>query len=145
MTAGQTTTMGRPGVVTFVGILVYINAAIAAVNSIGTFMNSDSLLWKDAYNATTTELIWLAVFEAVLAVLLLLVGSGVMSGAKWARMAVAIVVGIRVVSLSWWALTHLGIGVFSWHLIIALAFGFFVLWALYGKDESNAFYEGGRV
>ena len=142
MTETGTTTTNRPGVITFVGIIVYINAAIAAVNSVGTFMNSDSLLWKDLYNATTTELIWLAIFEAALAVLLVLVGSGVMSGAKWARMGVAIVVGLRVVSLSWWGLTHLGIGIFSWNLIIAVAFGLFVLWALYGKDESNAFYEG---
>ena len=142
MSTGQVTTASRPGVVTFVGIVVYINAAIAAVNSIGTFMNSDSLLWRDAYNATTTQLIWLAIFEAALAVLLLLVGSGVMSGAKWARMAVAVVIGLRVVSLSWWMLTHLGNGIFTWNLIIAVAFGLFVLWALYGKDESNVYYEG---
>jgi hypothetical protein len=36
----------------------------------------------------------------------------------------------------------LGSGIFTWNLIIAVAFGLFVLWALYGKDESNVFYEG---
>jgi hypothetical protein len=29
----------RPGVVTLVGIVVYINAAIAAVNAVGTFLS----------------------------------------------------------------------------------------------------------
>ena len=132
----------RPGVVTLVGIVVYINAVIAAVNAVGTFLNRDAAAWQATYNATETELLWLAIIEGVLAALLFAVGSGVMSGVKWARLAVGIVVGLRLAALTWFMLTHLGAGAFTWGTVIALGLGLFVLWALYGKDESQAFYEG---
>ena len=132
----------RPGVVTLVGIVVYINAVIAAVNAVGVFLNRDNTVWQATYNATETELLWLAIIEGVLAALLFAVGSGVMSGVKWARLAVGIVVGLRLAALTWFMLTHLGNGVFTWGTVIALGLGLFVLWALYGKDESQAFYEG---
>lgn len=132
----------RPGVVTLVGIVVYINAVVAAVNAVGTFLNRDNAVWHAAYNATESELFWLAVIEGLFAILLFAVGSAVMSGQKWGRLAVGIVVGLRVAALSWFMLTHLGNGVFTWGTVIALALGLFVLWALYGKDESIAFYEG---
>ena len=132
----------RPGVVTLVGIVVYINAVIAAVNAVGVFLNRDNTVWQATYNATETELLWLAIIEGVLAVLLFAVGSGVMSGAKWARLAVGIVVGLRLAVLTWFMLTHLGAGAFTWGTVVALGLGLFVLWALYGKDESQAYYEG---
>ena len=132
----------RPSVVTLVGIVVFINAVIAAVNSIGIFLNRDDAAWHAAYNATESELLTLAVIEGVLALLLFAVGSAVMSGQKWGRLAVGIVVGLRVAALSWFMLTHLGNGAFTWATVIALGLGLFVLWALYGKDESIAYYEG---
>ena len=142
MTEGAMTAPSRPGVVTLVGIVVYINAAIAAVSAVQVFLNRDNAAWHRAYNATENELLWLAIIEGVLAVLLFAVGSGVMSGAKWARLAVGIVVGLRLAVLTWFMLTHLGAGAFTWGTMISLAIALFVLWALYGKDESTAFYEG---
>lgn len=132
----------RPGVVTLVGIVVYINAAIASVTAVATFLNRDAAAWQATYNATENELLWLAIIEGVLAVLLFAVASGVMSGAKWARLAVGIVVGVRLAVLTWFMLTHLGAGAFTWGTVVSLAIGLFVLWALYGKDESAAYYEG---
>ena len=132
----------RPGVVTLVGIVVYINAAIAAVNAVGTFLNRNDAAWQSAYNASESELLTLAIIEGALAVLLFAVGSGVMAGVKWARLAVGVVVGLRLAALSWFMLTHLGNGAFTFSTVIALALGLFVLWALYGKDESEAYYEG---
>jgi hypothetical protein len=142
MTEGAMTAPSRPGVVTLVGIVVYINAAIAAVNAVGIFLNRDNALWHAVYNASDSDLVLLAVVEGVLAALLFAVASGVMSGAKWARLAVGIVVGLRVAALTWFMLTHLGNGVFTWSLVISLSIGLFALWALYGKDESVAYYEG---
>ena len=132
----------RPGVVTLVGIVVFINAAIAAVTAISTFLNRDDAAWQAVYGATDSDLLLLAIVEGVLAVLLFAVGSGVMSGVKWARLAVAIVVGLRLAVLTWFMLTHLGAGAFTWGTVVSLAIGLFVLWALYGKDESAAYYEG---
>ena len=132
----------RPGVVTLVGIVVYINAAIAAVNALATFFNRDDANWQAVYGQTSNELFWTSMVEGAFAVLLFLVASGVMSGAKWARLGVAVVVGLRLVALSWFMLTHLGNGAFTWGTIISLGLTLFVLWALYGKDESIRYYEG---
>lgn len=142
MTEGAMTAPSRPGVVTLVGIVVYINALIAAVNSVGIFLNRDNAIWHAVYGASDSDLVLLAVIEGVLAVLLFAVGSGVMSGVKWARLAVGIVVGLRVAAMTWFMLTHLGNGVFTWGLVVSLSIGLFALWALYGKDESVAYYEG---
>lgn len=132
----------RPGVVTLVGIVVFINAVLAAVAAVAVFFNRDASDWQAAYRMTETELLWLAIIEGVLAVLLFLVGAGVMSGAKWARLAVGIVMGLRVAALTWYMLTHLGEGAFTWATVISMAFALFVLWALYGNDRSQAYYEG---
>ncbi len=130
----------RPGVVTLVGIVVYINAAIAAVDAVGTFLNRNDAAWQSAYNASESELLTIAIIEGALAILLFAVGSGVMAGVKWARLAVGVVVGLRL--LSWFMLTHLGNRAFTFSTVIALALGLFVLWALYGKAESETHYEG---
>jgi hypothetical protein len=132
----------RPGVVTLVGIVVYINAAIAAVTATATFLNRNDSAWQSAYGQTDSELLVTAVIEGLFAILLFAVASGVMSGVKWARIAVAIVVGLRVAVLTWYMLTHLGNGAFTWNTLVAMSIGLFVLWALYGKDESVTYYEG---
>jgi hypothetical protein len=132
----------RPGVVTLVGIVVYINAALAAITAIAVFLNRDNGEWQSIYRASENELLTLAIVEGLVAILLFAVGSGVMSGIKWARVAVAIVVGLRVAVLTWYMLTHLGAGAFTWSTVISMAIGLFVLWALYGKDESVAYYDG---
>jgi hypothetical protein len=132
----------RPGVVTLVGIVVFISAIVAGVTAIAVFFNRDDSVWQDAYGVSENELLWLAIIEGVLALLLLAVGAGVMSGAKWARLAVAIVFGLRLAALTWFMLTHLGRGAFTWQTVVGAAFALFVLWALYGKDESQAFYDG---
>jgi len=142
MTEDAMTATTRPGVVTLVGIVVYISAVIAAVNAVGIFLNRDNEVWQAVYGVSDSDLLLLAAVEGLLAVLLFAVGSGVMSGAKWARLAVVIVVGIRVAALTWFMLTHVGAGAFTWSTVIAMTLGLFVLWALYGKDESAAYYEG---
>ena len=142
MTEDAMTATTRPGVVTLVGIVVYISAVIAAVNAVGIFLNRDNEVWQAVYGVSDSDLLLLAAVEGLLAVLLFAVGSGVMSGAKWARLAVVIVVGIRVAALTWFMLTHVGAGAFTWSTVIAMTLGLLVLWALYGKDESAAYYEG---
>ena len=80
--------------------------------------------------------------QVILAVALFAVASGIMSGVKWARLTVAVVVTIRLAALTWFMLGHLGHGAFTWSTLVSLALGLFVLWALYGKDESDSFYAG---
>lgn len=131
----------RPSVVTLIGVVLYIWAALAAIEAVALFLNRNADEWLAVYG-DSDEILVLALVEAILALLLFAVASGVMSGAGWARIAVAIVVGLRLSALTWYMLTHLGRGAFTWSTIISLALALFVLWAFYGKEESVQFYEG---
>lgn len=135
-----TTSTGRPGVVTLVGIVIYLWGALSAIEAIALFFSRNDDTWTAVYGGD--EIIVLAVIEAVIAVALFAVGYGVMNGAKWARLAVAIVVALRLAALTWFMLAHLGEGAFTWTTIMGVAVAIFVLWALYGNDDSVAFYEG---
>lgn len=131
----------RPAVVTLIGIVLYIWAALAGIEAVALFINRNDDDWLAVYG-DSDEITILALTAAVVALLLFAVASGVMSGAGWARIAVAIVVGLRLAVLTWYLLTHLGAGAFTWSTLISLALGLFVLWALYGKEESVEFYDG---
>jgi hypothetical protein len=136
---GETMTVKRPGVVTFVGVVLYIKAAIAAVIGIALLIDRGQL--EEVTGQSSDALLVTAIVELILAVLLFLVALAIMSGAKWARLAVAIVYGIRIAAASWWMITHIG-GPFQWNAIIQIGVGIFVLWALYGNDKANEYFEG---
>jgi hypothetical protein len=134
-------TVRRPGVVTFVGVVLYIKAAIAAVVAIALFFNRDN---ADFMSVTGRDSDWLtgtAVGEIIMAVLLFLVAAAIMSGAKWARLAVAIVLGIRMAVAVYWMIVHFGGGL-QWNALLTVGIGIFVLWALYGNDASERYFEG---
>jgi hypothetical protein len=134
-------TVRRPGVVTFVGVVLYIKAAIAVVVAIALFFNRDN---ADFMSVTGRDSDWLtgtAVGEIIMAVLLFLVAAAIMSGAKWARLAVAIVLGIRMAVAVYWMIVHFGGGL-QWNALLTVGIGIFVLWALYGNDASERYFEG---
>lgn len=137
----ETAMRQRPGVVSLVGILIYISALLSAVNALQIFLNRDNELWNQVMGVTSTELLWLAIFEGIFALLLFGIGYGVMSGANGARLFVAIVYGFRLAVAFWFLLTHLGRGGFQWAVILQVVFALFVLWALYGNEESQYFFE----
>lgn len=136
---GETMTVKRPGVVTFVGVVLYIKAVVAAVIGIALLIDRGQL--EDVTGRSSDELLWTAIVELILAVLLFLVASAIMSGTNWARLAVAIVLGIRIAAAAWWMITHIG-GPFQWNAVINIGIAIFVLWALYGNDKSNEYFEG---
>lgn len=130
----------RPGVVTVVGIVVYLWAALSAIEAIALFLNRNDDIWTAVYGEN--EILVLALIQALIAIALFAVGFGIMNGAKWARLAVAIVVGLRLAALTWFMLGHLGRGAFTWTTALSVGLAVFVLWALYGNDRSETFYEG---
>ena len=137
----ETMTTSRPGVVTFVGVVLYIKAAIALVIGLALVFDREREFLQEISGQDSDFITATAITELILAVLLFLVASAIMSGAKWARLAVAIVVGIRLVVLSYWLITHIGGGL-HWNAIINAGIAIFVPWALYGNDRSQAFFEG---
>jgi hypothetical protein len=141
MTTSNTAVATRPGVVTFVGVVLYIKAALAAVVALALVIerNNDELL---SVMGQTSDTIWYAAIgEVIAAVLLFLVASAVMSGAKWSRVVVAIVLGLRLAFATYWMIAHIGGGL-QWNAILSAGIAIFVLWALYGNKDSEKYFEG---
>ena len=132
----------RPGIITFIGVLLYIKAALAAVASIAAFVARGS---NEAAQAGLSDdiLLTAGITEGIAALLLLLVAMNLMGGSRGARFFVALVVGIRLALVVWVMLTH-HTGGYLWNGIIATAFALFILWALYGDQRSEEYFEGQR-
>ena len=135
------TTRQRPGVVTFVGIVLYIQAFASAAYGLVAFIerNNDRLHIVTGQDADA--LIIQSIIQLVVALLLFFVASSIMSGTNWGRLLVAIVAGIQIVALTWILVTHHG-GGFQTLGMVYIGIDIFVLWALYGHKESQEFYEG---
>ena len=131
----------RPGVVTFVGVVLYIKAALAAVTALVLIIERNNSEFQSVAGRESDFLVGTAVGEIILAVLLFLVAWALMSGAKWSRLAVAIVVGIRMALAVYWMIAHFGGGL-QWNALLVVGIGIFVLWALYGNEKSEEYFEG---
>ena len=131
----------RPGVVTFVGVLLAIGAVLNAAVGIALIIEKDVAELQELFGVSSADvMVTTGVVELVVAVLLALVAWAVLSGANWARWAVAIVIAIRVAVAGWWLITHLAGGI-HWNAILSIAFGIFIIWALFGNDESEKYFE----
>jgi len=131
----------RPGVVTFVGIVLYIQAFAAAAYGLVAFLERDNKQLQVVTGQDADSLIVQSIVQLLVAVLLFLVASSIMSGTHWGRVLVAIVAGIQIVTLTWFLLTHHA-GGFQTLGVVYIGIDIFVLWALYGHKESQEFYEG---
>ncbi|HSI80323.1 MAG TPA: hypothetical protein VK919_06685 [Solirubrobacterales bacterium] len=127
----------RPGVVTFIGVVLYIYAALAAVAALTLIIFSGNDTVQSTTGHSGSWIAWSGVFEAVVAVLLFAVAAGLMRGSPGIRLFVAIVVGFRMaVAVALMLIYHTGGYLF--YGLIGVAIGLFVLWALYaatGADE----------
>jgi hypothetical protein len=129
----------RPGVVTFVGIVIYIQAAIAAVIAVMAFVNRDDPHWQEQTGQGADALLGTAIGEAILALILVAVAMNLMSGSRGARTLVALVMGLRIAFATWAMLAHHGGGVFGTSAVTILV-ALFVLWALYGHTTSEEYF-----
>jgi hypothetical protein len=133
----------RPGVVTFIAAILYIQAAMAVTATISMMIwrapildfleKEESPLSSGAFSGTI-------VAEAVSAVLLFLVASGLMRGSKGIRLLVAIVQGL-IMAFAMYILVAHHVGGYMYRAVFALFVGVFVLWALYANSESDDFFE----
>jgi hypothetical protein len=138
-------TMGikRPGVVTFIGVILYIQAALAVVAAVMAFAYktrlADAITSQSGVDFSGDNLIWLGIVEAITAVVLFLVASGIMRGSRGYRLFVAIVEGFRMASAFFYMLWHHD-GPFVESGVVTLLIGIFVLWALY-HEKSDEYFE----
>jgi len=129
----------RPGVLTFVGIVLYIKAGVAAITGVAVLLQRNDDPFQSATGQSADELLVAAIAEFVVAMLLFAAASGIMWGAPWSRLFVAIVLGIRLVVATYWLITHTG-GGFQWSGVISAGIAIFVLWALYGNEQSQRYF-----
>lgn len=133
----------RPGVVTFIGVILYIQAALAAVAAIMAFAYktrlSDAISAQSGVELSGDNLIVLGVIEAIVAVVLFFVAAGIMRGSRGMRLFVAIVEGFRMTTAFFYMLWHHD-GPFIESGVVTLLIGGFVIWALY-HEKADAFFE----
>lgn len=142
-TQPMTPVVRRPGVVTFIAAILYIQAALAVTATI------TMLIWRgpilDALEQEGSPLSSGAftgtiIAEALSAILLAMVASGLMRGSKGIRLFVAIVQGLTM-ALAMYILVAHHVGGYMYRAVFSLCVGVFVLWALYGNEESDEFFE----
>jgi hypothetical protein len=129
----------RPGVVTFIGVVLYIYAAMAAVAALVLLIFSGNDKIQENSAQSLGLLIGSGIGEAVIAALLFVVAASVMRGAPAARLFVAVVVGLRMAAAVGLMLVHHSGG----YLFSGLGYvivGVFVLWALYAAPGSDEYF-----
>ena len=134
----------RPGVVTFIGVILYIQAFLAAVSAVVLLAFRDNIQDFLADNGSALSdgsVTGTVIGEAIAAILLLIVAAGIMSGSKGMRLFVAIVEAVVMGIALYTMVTHHA-GAYLYRGFFTLLVGVFVLWALYGNDRSEAFFEG---
>lgn len=129
----------RPGVVTFVAILLWLQAisALVAGTIAVVFRNTEAV--QDAVNQTANDLLAFGVIELAIGSLIALVALALQRGSRGARNLVGVVQAIRVGVATWAIATH-HTGGFMATSLVTIALAMFILWALYGNERSDAYF-----
>ncbi|MEX1280943.1 MAG: hypothetical protein AB1Z57_07580 [Acidimicrobiia bacterium] len=130
----------RPGVVTFIGVILWIQAALAGVAAVAVFAFRNDADFQAATGQSADALLGLAIAEVIVALLLAWVASAIMRGSRGVRMLVGVVMGLRIASSLWFMITHHQ-GGFLYSGIANIAIALFVLWALFGNERSDEWFE----
>ena len=133
----------RPGVVTFIAVIMYVQAALAAIAGISLLIwRNDVLDWLEQEGAPLTDggLTGTIIGEFVAAALLLLAAAGLMRGSSGWRLVIAIVQSLAMALALYTLIAH-HVGGLVYRSVFTLFIGVFVLWVLYGNDESDRFFE----
>jgi hypothetical protein len=133
----------RPGVVSFIGIILYIQAFLAAVAAVAMVIWRNDILdflEKEGSPLTSSAFTGTIIGEAIAALLLFAVGSGIMRGSNGYRLFVAIVQGLSMASAIYILIAHHA-GGYVYRGVWSLFIGVFILWALYGNEESDRYFE----
>ena len=128
----------RPGVITFIGVIMLIQAALNLVAGIVMIALNSQQRIIDETNLTSGELITSGVISLVVGVIVAAVTLALLAGSRVARGLVAAVQVLLVISATWHMFfNHTGAWLFSGLLQVAIAV--FVLWALY-NEKADAYY-----
>lgn len=129
----------RPGPVTFIGVILYIYATMAAFAALALLIFSNNDRIQENSGQSLGLLVGSGIGEAVIAALLFVVAAALMRGNPAARLFVAVVVGLRMTAAVVIALLHHE-GGYLINALVAAIIGVFVIWALYGNEPANDYF-----
>ena len=123
----------RPGSVTFVAVLAYINGALSIIGGVVTLFTRDQMVRP---GASTTGLTTSAILSIILGIVVLVVARGLLDGSRTARTLVVIVEIIAVLN-----------GILLMLTLQFVSGAITVLWAilimsLLFTRRANAFFDG---
>ena len=128
----------RPGVITFIGVIMLIQAVLNLVAGIVMIALNGQQRIIDETNLTSGELITSGVISLIVGAIVGLVTLALLGGSRVARGLVAAVQILLVISATFHMFfNHTGAWLFSGLLQIAIAV--FVLWALY-NEKADEYY-----
>lgn len=128
----------RPGVITFIGVIMLIQASLNLVAGVVMIALNSQQRIIDETNLTSGELITSGIISLVVGAIVGLVTLALLAGSRVARGLVAAVQVLLVISATWHMFfNHTGAWLFSGLLQVAIAV--FVLWALY-NEKADAYY-----
>lgn len=128
----------RPGVITFIGVIMLIQAALNIVAGVVMIALNSQQRIINVTNLTSGELITSGIIALVVGAIVGLVTLALLAGSRVARGLVAAVQILLVITATWHMFfNHTGAWLFSALLQIAIAV--FVLWALY-NEKSDEYY-----
>lgn len=128
----------RPGVITFIGVIMLIQAALNLVAGVVMIALNSQQRIIDETNLTSGELVTSGIISLVVGAIVGLVTLALLAGSRVARGLVAAVQVLLVISATWHMFfNHTGAWLFSGLLQVAIAV--FVLWALY-NEKADAYY-----
>jgi hypothetical protein len=132
----------RPGVVTFVGVILIVQGFLALIEGIVLLSFRDDVQdfladYGETISDTTTT--GFAIGSLIAGALLILAGSGILSGSRAWRNIVTVIVTLRM-GFALFAMIAHPHGAYFTSGLVTLLVGTFVIWALYGHKESDDFY-----
>jgi hypothetical protein len=133
----------RPGVVTFIGVILLVQSFLAAVEGVVLLAFRDDVQdFLAEYGETLSDSTstGLAVGSLIGALLLALAGFGILGGSRVWRLLTVIVVSLRMAFALYAMIVHPH-GAYFTSGLVTLLIGFFVIWALYGHKESEEYFE----
>ncbi len=134
----DTSSPERPGIISLIAILLWLQALVAAITAVILFVNRNNAEFQERLNQDPEALLSTGFVEVAAAVILAVGAMGLMRGSSAGRSLVATIMVARV-----------GIGVYemmahSGGLVVVAAVGvaisLFILWALYDHQDSRAYF-----
>ena len=128
----------RPGLVTFIGVLIVIQGVFTAVEAIVSIAYRGNDRLERELRLDSGDMLISGITYGIVAIVLLAVGVGLLQGSRFSRVLVAVVQAFNVAVVTWAMFIH-HTGAYLFAGAIAIAWALFILWALFNERADEYF------